>query len=118
MQLVTNLWLQLEMIQWYSDKQQIVQAVTLTREWIVSVLALNFEEAMFDNKNGRAEVEKALKNGVKIQAKQTIDSTSRCDEKLKSLPNKEELINRWQQITELRNDIAHVGMNPTPKKAK
>ncbi len=118
LQLVTNLWLQLEMIQWYSDKQQIVQAVTLTREWIVSVLALNFEEAMFDNKNGRAEVEKALNNGVKIQAKQTINSTSSCDEKLKSLPNKEELINRWQQITELRNDIAHVGMNPTPKKAK
>ncbi|BAZ05439.1 TIGR02221 family CRISPR-associated protein [Calothrix sp. NIES-3974] len=117
-QLVENLRLQLKMIEWYRDRQQIVQAVTLTREWIVSVLALNFEEEMFDNKNGRSEVEKALNNGVKIQAKQEINKPSRCDEKLKEIPNKEDLINHWQQITELRNDIAHVGMNPHPKQAK
>ncbi|PMB12435.1 CRISPR-associated protein [Fischerella thermalis CCMEE 5319] len=117
-QLANNLWLQLKMIQWYRDRQQIVQAVTLTREWIVSVLALKFEEPMFSNKDGRAEVERALNNGVRIQAKQTINTISSCDEKLKALPNKDELINRWQQVTELRNDIAHVGMNPTPKTAK
>ncbi|MBE9214603.1 TIGR02221 family CRISPR-associated protein [Plectonema cf. radiosum LEGE 06105] len=117
-QLVKNLGLQLKMIEWYRDRQQIVQAVTLTREWIVSVLALNFEEEMFDNKNGRSEVEKALNNGGKIQAKKEINEPSRCDEKLKEIPNKEELINYWQQITGLRNDIAHVGMNPQPKQAK
>lgn len=117
-QLVTNLWLQLDMIQWYSEKQQIVQAVTLTREWIVSVLALHFEEKIFDNKDGRKEVEKALNNGVKILAKQAINTISRCDEKLQSLPNKEDLINYWGQITQLRNDIAHVGMNLQPNKAE
>lgn len=117
-QLVKNLCLQLKMIEWYRDRQQIVQAVTLTREWIVSVLALNFEEEMFDKKNGRTEVEKALNNGVKIQAKQEINQPSRCDEKLKKIPNQEELINYWQQIIDLRNDIAHVGMNPNPKTAK
>ncbi len=118
LQLANNLWLQLNMIEWYRDRQQIVQAVTLTREWIVSVLAFKFQEPMFDNRDGRAEVERALNNGVRIQAKKTVDTISRCDEKLENLQNKEELINRWQQITELRNDIAHVGMNPNPKTAQ
>jgi len=68
-QLANNLWLQLKMIQWYRERQQIVQAVTLTREWIVSVLALKFGEPMFSNKNGRSEVERALNNGVRIQSK-------------------------------------------------
>lgn len=117
-QLANNLWLQLKMIQWYRDRQQIVQAVTLTREWIVSVLALKFEEPMFENKDGRAEVERALNNAVRIQAKQTVNTISRCDDKFYILLNKDDLINRWQQITELRNDIAHVGMNPNPKTAQ
>ncbi|RUR78672.1 TIGR02221 family CRISPR-associated protein [Chlorogloeopsis fritschii PCC 9212] len=117
-QLATNLRLQLNMIQWYRDRQQIVQAVTLTREWIVSVLALEFEEPMFDNRDGRAEVEQALNNGVKKRQKKAIDKPSRCDEKLEVLPDIDELINRWQQITELRNDIAHVGMNLFPKTAQ
>lgn len=117
-QLANNLWLQLKMIQWYRERQQIVQAVTLTREWIVSVLALKFGEPMFSNKNGRSEVERALNNGVRIQSKKTVDTISSCDEKLKNLANKDELIDLWQQVTELRNDIAHVGMNPDPKLAK
>ncbi len=117
-QLANNLWLQLRMIEWYYERQQIVQAVTLAREWVVSVLALQFEEAMFDNKDGRNEVEKALNNGLRLQSGQTLDRDSRCDEKLQALSNKEDLINHWQQITELRNDIAHVGMNLKPKAAK
>jgi hypothetical protein len=119
-QLATNLWLQLKMIQWYRDRQQIVQAVTLTREWMVSVLALKFEEPMFDNKDGRAVVERSLNNGVKKRQKKICetDNPSRCDEKLEILPDVDELINFWQQITELRNDIAHVGMNLSPKTAQ
>lgn len=117
-QLANNLWLQLKMIQWYRERQQIVQAVTLTREWIVSVLALKFGEPMFSNKNGRSEVERALNNGARIQSKKTVDTISSCDEKLKNLANKDKLIGLWQQVTELRNDIAHVGMNPDPKLAK
>lgn len=117
-QFADNLWLQLNMIKWYKKRQQIVQAVILAREWVISVLALRFEEAMFDNKGGRNEIEQALNNGVRLQSKQAINKNSRCDEKLQALLNKEDLINHWQQITDLRNDIAHVGMNPSPKKAK
>lgn len=35
-----NLWLQLKMIDWYLERDQIVQAVTLAREWLVSVLVI------------------------------------------------------------------------------
>ncbi len=121
-QLAKNLWSQLKMIEWYRARQQIVQAVTLTREWIISVLALKFEEPrLFSNKNGRSEVERALNNEVRIRSKKDVDTKSSYDEKLKDLLNKDELdelIDRWNQVTELRNDIAHVGMNPNPRKAK
>jgi CRISPR-associated DxTHG motif protein len=117
-QLANNLWLQLKMIEWYRERQQIVQAVTLTREWIVSVLALKFGEPMFSNKNGRDEVELALNNGVRIKSNKTVDTTSSCDDKLEKLANKDELVNLWDQVTQLRNDIAHVGMNSDPKSAK
>ncbi|MDF5722105.1 MAG: TIGR02221 family CRISPR-associated protein [Rhizonema sp. PD37] len=120
LKLPDNLWLQLRMIQWYRERQQIVQAVTLAREWIVSVLTLKFEEPMFDNKQGRAPVEAALNNAARQKRKKDNTQSitpSRCDEPFEALQNKDELVNVWEQITELRNDIAHCGMNPSPKKA-
>ncbi|MFM6203854.1 MAG: hypothetical protein ACKPEZ_00470, partial [Planktothrix sp.] len=37
-----NLWHQLHMIEWYINRDKIIQAVTLAREWLVSVLVFNF----------------------------------------------------------------------------
>ncbi|WP_026735587.1 TIGR02221 family CRISPR-associated protein [Fischerella sp. PCC 9605] len=116
-QLADNLWLQLRMIAWYVEQQQVVQAVTLAREWIVSVLTLKFEEPMFDNKNGRDCVEATLNNAVRRRYNPQSIKPSRCDELFESLSNKDDLANLWDKITKLRNDIAHCGMNLSPKKS-
>jgi CRISPR-associated DxTHG motif protein len=113
-----NLRLQFQMVKWYIDRNQLVQAITLGREWLVSILALQFDEPMFDHENGRKFVEAALNNAVernKPHPRPPLDS--RCNEKFAALPEADELASVWNQMTELRNDIAHVGMNLKPQDA-
>jgi len=113
-----NLRLQLQMIKWYIDRDQLVQAVTLAREWLVSILALRFGEPMFDHSKGRKYVEAALNNVVeknKRNPRPPLDS--RCNEKFAALPEADELASIWSQMAELRNDIAHCGMNNQPQTA-
>ncbi|MEG4504935.1 TIGR02221 family CRISPR-associated protein [Microcoleus sp. F6_B4] len=113
-----NLRLQLQMVQWYIDRDQLVQAVTLAREWLVSILALRFGEPMFDYSRGRKYVEAALNNAVeqnRPHPRPPLDS--RCNEKFAALPQADELASVWSQMAELRNDIAHCGMNNQPQTA-
>lgn len=118
-----NLKLQLEMIKWYLDRNQVVQAATLAREWLVSVLVLRFglEQQMFDNNKGRKYVENALNKAAvenrKDQDKPREITPSRCDEMFENLPEAKDISNVWDKMTQLRNDIAHVGMNLHPQKA-
>ncbi|MEH2379888.1 MAG: TIGR02221 family CRISPR-associated protein [Nostoc sp.] len=116
--LAENLWLQLQMINWYIQRDRVVQAVTLAREWLISVLVLRFGELMFDHKKGRKSVEDAINNAVeKGRSSPRPITPSRCDEQFTALPEADELVKVWSQMTELRNDIAHVGMNLNPKTA-
>ncbi|MBS0017742.1 MAG: TIGR02221 family CRISPR-associated protein [Arthrospira sp. SH-MAG29] len=112
-----NLWLQLKMIYWYLERDQIVQAVTLAREWLVSVLVIHFDEPMLDKK-GRKHIENALNNGVEQRKPKPRPITpSNYDEQFDNLSQADELTIIWSKMTEIRNDIAHVGMNLNPSKA-
>lgn len=117
--LATNLWLQLKMIDWYLAHDQIVQAVTLAREWIISVLVLRFDKPMFQLYGGRNDVELALNNATEIRKKEPRPvKNGSLDEDFEKLPGIDELTKTWSKMTELRNDIAHVGMNPDPSSAE
>jgi CRISPR-associated DxTHG motif protein len=117
-----NLCLQLQMIDWYIQRDKVVQAVTLAREWLVSVLVLNFgiSEYMFDLKKGREYAENALNNATenrKPADKRRKITPSKYDTQFEELPQADELVKVWSQMTELRNDIAHCGMNRQPQTA-
>jgi CRISPR-associated DxTHG motif protein len=116
--LAENLWLQLQMIKWYIQRDRVVQAVTLAREWLISVLVLKFGELMLDHRKGRKYVEDAINNAVeKTKVSRRPITSSPCGEKFADLPQTDELVKLWSQMTELRNDIAHVGMNLNPQPA-
>jgi hypothetical protein len=67
---------------------------------------------MFDNHKSRKFVENAINNAVERGKSEPRPITpSRCDENFIALPQADELIKVWSQMSELRNDIAHVGMN-------
>jgi len=117
-----NLCLQLQMIDWYIKRDKIVQAVTLAREWLVSILVLNLGlgEHMFDIKKGRDYAEKALNNATekrKPEEKRRPITPSNYDEQFEGLSQANELAKVWGTMTGLRNDIAHCGMNLEPQDA-
>lgn len=116
-----NLQTQLKLINRYLEQGQVVQAVTLAREWLVSALAAHFgSDSLVDHKTAREPVEFALSNQAERMRKMV---TSRCplptvyDEQLQALSFAEELGKLWDELTSLRNDIAHVGMNLAPSPA-
>lgn len=114
-----NLAIQLDLIGWYLDKGQVVQALTLAREWLVSVLVYHFNsESLIDYETSRKPVENALNNEVeRHKPKPRSPLRPAVDEELRALTNHREIGKVWDKLTELRNDIAHVGMNLKPKKA-
>jgi hypothetical protein len=116
--LVENLWLQLDMIDWYLHRQHYVQAVTLGREWIISVVARHLGAPIFDYENGRKWIEFSLNNAVeKRKDTPRLRSETDYDEQVSLLGNIEQLCKIWSQVTKIRNDIAHVGMRTSPEGA-
>ncbi len=114
-----NLRIQLAMVRWYLDKGQVVQAATLAREWLVSLLVWRLRAGdLLDQKNARWPVEQALNNLVEESKPSSQAATpSRFDEAVRLLRVSEELGSVWSKLRDLRNDLAHVGMNAQARPA-
>jgi hypothetical protein len=115
-----NLEIQLDLIKWYLDKGQVVQALTLAREWLVSLLVYHFGGvSLIDHEKDRQPVENMLNNEVE-QHRPTRRPPLKpaYDELLQKLSNQREIGKVWDKLAELRNDIAHVGMNAQPNSAE
>lgn len=111
-----SLQIQLDLIGWYLDKGQVVQAVTLAREWLVSVLGYHFQG---DFLTGRQPVENALNNEVERHRPNPRPPREPAfDAQLRALPQCKELGQVWNRLIDLRNDIAHVGMRVNAKGAE
>ncbi|MEA3342298.1 MAG: TIGR02221 family CRISPR-associated protein, partial [Chloroflexota bacterium] len=113
-----NLRLQLAMIRWYLDKERIVQAATLAREWLVSLVAYRVGAvSLVDFDGERFPIEGALNNESRRRAGKEVNRPSPRDADVAALPALNDLIAVWGKMTSLRNDIAHVGMNEQPQSA-
>ncbi len=111
-----TLQIQLDLIERYLKQGQIVQALTLAREWVVSVLALQFDvAALTDYEGSRRPVENTLNNQVEKHKPNPRPLLKPAfDQQMAQLPVHRELGKIWAKLTALRNDIAHVGMNSNP----
>ncbi|MCB0165229.1 MAG: TIGR02221 family CRISPR-associated protein [Anaerolineae bacterium] len=107
-----NLQIQLDLVERYLTQGQIVQAVTLAREWLVSLLVYRFEAgSMTDYEGDRKPVELALSNvAERVRGGSRPPRHSRFDAALQALPDHQEIGKLWADLTHLRNDMAHVGM--------
>lgn len=105
-----NLTVQLRLIERFIEKRMITQAITLSREWMVSLLAMYLNIQLF-NKKRRFELESAL--GAAVMWIRNEDKNLPpywWDE----LPMARELAENWNFVAELRNDVAHCGMREDP----
>lgn len=102
-----NLHRQLRLIRHYLKKGLVVQAVTLAREWIVSLLVFWRGEGDWLDRPAREEVEKAFG----AAATRSRGGTVSLPEWFASLPGGEKIVQLWNGLAELRNALAHCAMS-------
>lgn len=105
-----NLEVQLEMIRWYAEKGWGAEAVALAREWLVSLQACRMGHDLIA---GRSLAEEALNEA----SHQSRERQAAPQGKTESTPLPE-LVQQWDKIADLRNDLAHAGMRRDPRPAK
>ena len=103
-----NLRKQLALIQHFLQKNLIVQAVTLSREWLVSWVVLHQKKRDdWLDRTFRVEVEHALGKAVKRGKGEEV----RVPEWFEELPESEKVSKLWDSVAQLRNNVAHCGMS-------
>lgn len=88
---------ELRMVEWYTRKQQYVHALSLAREWVVTLLCYHFKIEPLD-KHNREDMEHLL--------------GSPTWDRWNHVPHKERLVKLWGEpvnLRELRNDVLHAG---------
>ena len=120
---------QLRMINWYFEKQHYVHALATAREWVVSLLCIEFELEMWD-KDARGEMEFLLNGGVQKNKKTgEIEKKSPYRERWMKHPHRKRIARLWQgqergqdgrelNLANLRNDVLHTGFRKDPKSAQ
>jgi len=118
---------QLEMINWYLEKRHYVHALSMAREWIVSLLCLEFDLDMWD-KDSRSKMEFLLSGGKRTNHQTGEVEISPYRKKWMQHPHRKRIANLWQgkergeegrefYLAKLRNDVLHSGFRKNPETA-
>lgn len=108
--LAEELGIQLKIIQWYIEKGQIVQATLLEREWTVSLLT--FQLGM-DSLRDRRSAEDILNCSI-----DNLKNKIPLPADIRRLEQRDQIVDVWNRLHDLRNDIAHCGMRKSTIKAR
>jgi hypothetical protein len=104
---------QLEIVNWYVERDQEIQAVTLLREWLVSWVCQRLGFELYKRKI-REDVEYIINaTSRRRQDKEPIESPLTKD--FAMFKDYENILNVWDQLSDLRNDVAHCGMREKAK---
>lgn len=112
-----SLAVQWRLIEWYLDKKQYIQSVTLAREWVVSLtcwrLGVNWTNGpVRDHLDKGLGTHMARRRYAQRRARRQPDAPQeawRVDD-IESLPVSAMLADIWEKIGNCRNNIAHCGM--------
>ena len=113
----SSLLRQLKMVEWYAAKGQTVQALSMAREWLPSLLCYHFKLDPLDKEN-REEMELLLNGGKTKDGKESkyLDDWSKLSRDKKKPLNK--LWGGDFNLANLRNDVLHAGFRKNPKNAQ
>lgn len=114
-----HLRVQLRMINWYFEKKQFVHTLSMAREWLVSLLCVEFGQDVWD-KDQRGEMEFLLSGGVRKEDGVVIKQSPHLD-KWKQLQYYKRLNRLWSgkpyELANLRNDVLHSGFRKNSQPA-
>ena len=117
----SSLLKQLNMIEWYAEKRQIVQALSLAREWLPSLLCYHFNLDPF-NFDDRNEMELLLNGGkYKDREGNTLRESPYLEQWHQRPKKQRKRVNKiWSgdfKLPNLRNDVLHAGFRKNSKTA-
>lgn len=114
-----HLRVQLKMINWYYEKQQFVHTLSMAREWLVSLLCVEFRLDMWD-KDKREEIEFLLNGGVRKENGIIVKQSSHLDQ-WKQFQHRKRISRLWggepYELANLRNDVLHSGFRKNSQSA-
>jgi CRISPR-associated DxTHG motif protein len=108
------------LIGWYLQRNQIFQAVALAREWLVSwVMAQVGLSTQMMDKDARRRVEDAIGRVTqRLQDKTFVDNEADVHFDLSTVPSLYDVANLYNQLGDLRNDLAHAGKRQNARTAE
>ncbi|ACL23978.1 TIGR02221 family CRISPR-associated protein [Chloroflexus aggregans] len=106
---------ELNLVGWYLDRGQVFQAVALAREWLVSWVMVQLGKSDILEKAERQLVEQMLGEAVQAQRGGT---GAEIPVDLNAIPSLKEVINLYNQLGDLRNDLMHAGKRKQPQGAQ
>lgn len=120
---MANLYQQLTLIHWYLDNNQVIQAMSLAREWVVTAVGWKLDRGFLLKLGERGAIEWGLGGLLRLgREKETgeifsVDDLNAEGHMIYSWPEGDSLRKLWGNLTGVRNELDHVGMNPSPVKA-
>ena len=100
---------QFQMLRWYVEKRFTTQAILLAREWVISALCLCEGLPNYRQREARQEIEHQLGSLIPRE-----DQPQAPPDIAAHVPDVQKLANLWSRLSQYRNDVAHVQMNPNP----
>lgn len=111
---------QLALIRWYLGNNQIIQAMSLAREWIISAVGWQLGQGFVLGVEERDQLGRGVEGLSRLRSERCgIDDLNETGKQLLTWPEDTQLAltTLWANLTGVRNDLDHVGMNPGPSKA-
>ncbi len=103
---VTALAVERELVHWYLERNQLVQAIAVAREWLVTWAMLHLGRTDVLDRSARGEVERMFGGILQSRRKKR---KSLLDPLFANVPQAELAVGLFGQIGEVRNDILHAG---------
>jgi len=111
---------QLALVAWCLENNQVIQAITLAREWLVTAVGWRQGRGFLLAREARKEIERGLTGLDRLTWRQgglTEDELNDVGRQLLTWPEKGQLQALAGPLFSVRNDLDHAGMNPSPMKA-
>lgn len=103
------------LVRYQLDHGLVLQAVELGREWLVNLLMLRLgcDADCWLDRDVRHTVSRTATGAMLSRQRRPFEPTNLSD-RFEALPDADGIASVWQAIGDLRNDLAHCGMNQQP----
>ena len=124
--LARSLEVQRRMVYWYVERQQWVQAITLAREWLISWAMVYLGQTSLTHREQREVIAQVIgaESRRMREERQAASKARRRDPAfepepftsalLGRLPGLETVLEIWDALSQVRNDVNHAGFRKNP----